>query len=139
MNNYFRCPEEVEIKRLQTSHSNLVSSLWPKKFDNFNEYIESIIHQNHCFGVFSYLNGELVSWALQLEMGNIGIVQTLEQHQKKGYASLAVKRLAQEIAEEDEDPTVFLEISNEQNQFFFEKLGFSNVGLCNNIKLAHRP
>lgn len=121
--------------QLEPDHIALVTSLWPRKFPNFNEYLISIIEQNDCFGVY-LPSGALVSWILQMEMGNIGIVQTVEVHRKKGYGSLLVKRLAREIAEEDEDPTVFIETTDQPNQVFFEKLGFGNVGLCNNIALV---
>lgn len=70
-----------------------------------------------------------------MALGHIGIVQTLEEYQKKGFASLVAKKVAKSIAGDEENPIAFVPIGDEPSQLFFEKLGFQNVGTENTIEL----
>lgn len=85
--------------------------------------------------MFKMSNDELVSWAVRMALGNIGIVQTIEEYQKKGFASLVIKKMSKVIAAEDEHPVAFVPFGDEAAQLLFEKLGFQNEGLANTIEL----
>ncbi|KAJ8973548.1 hypothetical protein NQ317_018393 [Molorchus minor] len=129
------CPEEVEIRTLCMSHAALINSLWPLKFPHSDEFLASLIEMNGGYGLFMKSTNELVSWALKTGIGQIGVVQTVESYQKKGFASVVTRILARKIAEEDEDPTATIAVSNVTSQNMFKKLGFTNRGLCNYITL----
>lgn len=70
-----------------------------------------------------------------MALGHIGIVQTLEEFQKRGFATLVMKKMAKTIAAEDENPIAFVPIGHEPSQCFFEKLGFENLGTENTIEV----
>lgn len=78
---------------------------------------------------------KLVSWSLRTALGDIGIVYTMEEYRKRGFASLVVKRTAKTIAFADENPIAFVPTGDEPSQLFFEKLGFQNMGTENTIEL----
>ncbi|KAJ8931000.1 hypothetical protein NQ314_016143 [Rhamnusium bicolor] len=129
------CPEEVEIRKLDTSHSNTVNLPWPQKFPNSEEYVSSLIETNEGYGLFLKSTDELVSWVVKTGLGQLGIVQTEKDHTKKGYACIVTKLLSKKIAEEDENPTGTIAVTNIASQNMFRKLGFEKKGMCNYITL----
>lgn len=131
----FRCPEGYELRQLEECHTDQIDSLWTKKFQDSRTYLALFINLSGGWGLFKKSNDQLVSWALRMALGHIGIVQTLEEHQKKGFASLVIKKLSKTIASDDENPIAFVPIGHETSQLFFEKLGFQNLGTENTIEL----
>ncbi|KAG5894606.1 hypothetical protein JTB14_026137 [Gonioctena quinquepunctata] len=129
-------PPEVKLAKLEVSHSNLVSSHWPHRFPRCEEYIAAFIENNGGFGLFLKSTNELIAWVLKTGVGKIGVLETVEAHRKKGYASILTKTLSKEIALEGENPTTNVLDTNIASMKLMEKLGFRNVGLCYYITLA---
>lgn len=129
------CPEGYELRKLEERHADQIDSLWTKKFQDSKTYLSLFISLSGGWGLYKKSNDQLVSWALRMALGHIGIVQTLEEYQKRGFASLVTKKIAKTIASEDENPIAFVPIGHEPSQLFFEKLGFQNLGTENTIEL----
>lgn len=132
---YCRCPEGYELRKLEEHHADQIDSFWTKKFQDSRTYLALFISLSGGWGLFKTSNDQLVSWSVRMALGYIGIVQTLEEYQKKGFASLVVMKIAKIIASEDENPIAFVPIGHEPSQLFFEKLGFQNLGTENTIEL----
>lgn len=130
-----RCPDGFELRPLDESHADQIDSYWTKKFRDSRTYLALILSLTGGWGLFRISDNQLISWAVRMPLGDIGIIQTLEQYQKKGFASLVIKRIAKSIATEDESAIAFVPTGDEPSQLFFEKLGFHNVGTENTIEL----
>ncbi|XP_023017117.2 uncharacterized protein [Leptinotarsa decemlineata] len=123
-------PPGMKSAKLESHHSKLVSSSWTHSFPGSQEYVEAFIDNNGGIGLFVESTNELVAWALKTGVGKIGLLQTAPNHRKKGYASIITKLLSKQIAEEGENPTTNVLISNTASIKLMEKLGMQNVGTC---------
>lgn len=132
----FSCPEEVVLRKLTPAHSKTVDDHWPNKFPHSQEFLSSLIELVGGWGLFLKSNNELVSWALLTGLGQLGMIQTVENYQKKGYACIITKVLSKKIAERGEDPAGTVAEDNTASQNMFKKLGFENKGQCNYINLG---
>lgn len=132
---FFRCPEEIYIRKLVEKDAELVNELWPHKYENSVEYIKMFISMNGGYGAFTK-NNELVSWVLKNHMGTLGILQTVQEHRRKGYGTLVTMALSKEIAEEGHVPLGTVLVNNRVSQMMFSKLGFRSIDeatfVCNN-------
>ena len=88
----------------------------------------TFVDLNGGYGAFLKSDGMLVSWVLKNFLGQLGILQTLEDHQGKGYAKLMVKALAKEIATDGHNPFGTVIVGNTTSENLFEKLGFEMLG-----------
>ncbi|XP_018569129.1 uncharacterized protein LOC108909304 isoform X1 [Anoplophora glabripennis] len=129
------CPEEVVLRKLTPAHSTTVDKHWPHNFAHSQEFLSSLIELVGGWGLFLKSNNELVTWGLLTGLGQLGMIQTVESYQKRGYASVITKVLSKKIAERDEDPVGTVAVKNVASQNMFEKLGFENKGQCNYVNL----
>jgi len=79
-------------------------------------------------GVFLKENDQLVSWMVFHMPWGMGKLHTLEEHRKKGYASLVTKYLSKRMAQSGYIPYVNIEVGNDTSCAFFESVGFKNCG-----------
>lgn len=122
----YTVPNDVELKRLNASDYIMINETWPYKYSGSESFIKSLIKLNGGFGV--YQNGDLVSWIIQIECFGIGLLQTLEQHQGKGYARLLTRALTQHISKKyDEDVILFASHSRPKTVELYLRYGFQHV------------
>lgn len=79
------------------------------------------------YGVFLKEDDTLASWVFKNQMGTLGILQTVEEHKRKGYASLILKVMSKEIGEDGHDPLGTVLVKNRASQVMFMKLGFKEL------------
>ncbi|XP_033229597.1 uncharacterized protein LOC117181135 [Belonocnema kinseyi] len=128
-----RVPEGCCLDRVDESHVPLIHSLWPLRDKEHPEtttkIIMTIVRLNGGCGLFSRENNELLSWALQSELGALSIVQTIEKCKRKGYAKVVVNAFAKELAENGVDSFLYIIRENLVSETMFKSL---------NWKLNHR-
>ncbi len=71
------------------------------------------------------IGGEPVAWALIHHDGSIGMVYTLQEHRRKGYAKAVVSVLAEKRLLAGRTPYCFIVEGNETSERLFEELGFA--------------
>lgn len=119
-------PLEVELKRLNISDYKLMNDMWPYKYPGSEKFIKSLIKLNGGLGV--YQDGKLVSWILQVESFGIGLLQTLEEHQGKGYARLLTRAMTRKISEDhDEDVILFASYGKPKTVDLYIRYGYKHV------------
>ncbi|KAK9305912.1 hypothetical protein QLX08_003270 [Tetragonisca angustula] len=106
-------PDECYIKPLDKLNVPLIHSLWPHKSVKNPElslkYIATLIELNGGIGLYLKENDSLVSWGIQNDWQGLGMVQTLEEHKRKG---------------------------NTPSEKMFKALGWKAVASCEFIKLT---
>lgn len=119
-------PEDVECKDLNDNDFQLMNNAWPYKYPGSECFIKSLIILNGGLGV--YINEKLVSWILQIECFGLGLLQTLEDHQGKGYARLLTRAMTRQISENyDEDIILFASHGKPKTVDLYTRYEFQHV------------
>lgn len=122
----FSVPGDVVMKHLSVDDSRLINDAWPYRYPGSEKFIKSIIKLNCSLGI--YKNGNLVSWILQVECFGLGLLQTLDDHQGKGYARLLTRAMARKISEEfDEDVILFASYSKPKTVELYIRYGYKHI------------
>lgn len=102
---------------------------WPEchKFSGSENFIKALIEKNPSLGVFSKSNNELRAWVLVNEFDALACLQTIDEHKKKGYASLLVKEMAKQRANSGIDTVAAILLENLESIHMFKKIGFFKV------------
>jgi len=116
------------VKSLEKSHASTVYNYWPYKPIATEEDVMDQIDNFPSAGVFLKENDQLVSWMVFQMPWGMGKLYTLEEHRKKGYASLVTKYLSKRMAQSGYIPYVNIERGNNVSCAFFESVGFINCG-----------
>ncbi|XP_074042902.1 uncharacterized protein [Leptinotarsa decemlineata] len=130
-----KCPNHLEIRRLEISQADFMNSIWPHRSPGSEKYVTSLIETCGGYGLFIKSTNELVSWILKKKLGEIGLLQTVDHHKRKGFGSIILKKMSKEVAEDGENPTGIVSVSNEASIKLLEKEHFENLGWCYYIKV----
>ncbi|XP_001607620.2 glycine N-acyltransferase-like protein 3 [Nasonia vitripennis] len=127
-----KIPEECEIKHLNLSDIRLIHSIWPhrdlERPETSEKYLENFIRLNRGVGLFLKKNGRLVSWVLYGELGHLGMLQTVDEHKRKGYGKIVTQVLSKELADEEGlDSVLFVVDKNVASEKLFESLNYKRV------------
>ncbi|XP_058788898.1 uncharacterized protein LOC131662917 [Phymastichus coffea] len=127
-----KVPEECELKRIDETFVPLIHSLWPHRDTRHPEktlgFLTEIARLNGGYGLFSKQDHSLLAWIFQCSIGGLGILQTLDEHKRKGYGKCVAQAQAKYLAEtEGLDVTLFVIQSNLPSQSLFESMGFKRV------------
>ncbi|XP_058805572.1 uncharacterized protein LOC131672396 [Phymastichus coffea] len=125
-------PEECELRHLNESHIPLIHSLWPHRSEDepekSTEFLASMVRLNRGIGLFLKKGGVLVSWIIHFDWGGLGMLETIEEHKRKGYGKLVVKAMIKELAEEENlDSFAFVVNKNVPSEKLFESLGYKRL------------
>lgn len=120
--------KEVYVKSLERNHAPIVYKYWPYKPIATVENVMDQIANFPSAGVFLKENDQLVSWMVFQMPWGMGKLHTLEEHRKKGYASLVTKYMSKRMAQSGYIPYVNIEPGNNASVAFFESVGFTNCG-----------
>jgi len=118
------CPPEVYVAPLKPNQASTINSIWPHKFPGSEDYVRNLIKVNGGFGLYLKTNDKLVAWVLKNFLGTMVVLQTLEEYKRRGYASLVVRAMSRDIAEEGHNPLGTVVTTNSPSQGMFAKLGF---------------
>lgn len=89
--------------------------------------LRSYISAKKGLGLFLKKDNTLVSWIFSTEWGGLGMLQTHEEHRRKGYGKIVTQAMMKKLAEENHDPILFILESNKTSQMMFESLGFTQL------------
>ena len=120
--------KDVYVKSLEKHHASTVYKYWPYKIFATVEDVMDQIHNFPSAGVFLKENDQLVSWMVYRAPWGMGKLHTLQEHRKKGYASLVTKYMSKRMAQSGYIPSVIIEKGNNASCAFFEYLGFKCFG-----------
>lgn len=119
---------------MDPSEASLVDSLYKAhrhRYPGGHKFISTLIELYGGFGLFSKENHDLLAFVMRTSLGQIGFLQTVEGHNRKGYAEFLVKVISREIAEEGFVPTGTISHDNSASLSLFRKLGFHQLeGVC---------
>lgn len=119
-------PDDVELKMLDVDDYELINDLWPYKYPGSECFIKSLIELNGGLGI--YKNQKLVSWILQVESFGLGLLQTMDEHQGKGYARLLTRALTRKISEEyGEDIILFASYSKPKTVDLYIRYDYKHI------------
>ncbi len=115
------------MKSLERHHASTVYKNWPYKIFATEEDVMDHIDNFPSAGVFLKENDQLVSWMV-CHVPRMGKLYTVEEHRKRGYASLVTRYLCKRMAQSGYIPSVSVVIGNDASSAFFESIGFNNCG-----------
>lgn len=119
-------PKEVEMRLLSVDDARVINDVWPYKYDGSECFVRSLIKLNGGLGIYD--DGKLVSWVLQVESFGIGMLQTVEEHQGKGYARILTRAMSKKISVDDgEDVVLFASYSKPKTVDLHIRYGFRHV------------
>ncbi|XP_078037460.1 glycine N-acyltransferase-like protein 3 [Augochlora pura] len=126
-----RVPEECYLKTLDKSNVHLIHSEWPHKSLDYPEestkYLATMIELNCGVGLYLKEDNSLVSWILHNDWHGLGMVQTLAQHTRKGYAKTVSSALAKNLGLQDISVTLFIVEGNLTSETMFTNLGWRRI------------
>ncbi|KZS02954.1 Uncharacterized protein APZ42_034405 [Daphnia magna] len=117
----------VYVKSLEPCHAKIVYDHWPYNASTRVEYIGKEIELLPSAGVFLKENDELVSWMMCHPPNGMSRLHTLEEHRRRGYASLVTQYLTKRVAQSGVVPFVNIVIGNTASCKFFESMGFKHL------------
>ncbi len=131
-------PSDVELKALNVAEYAMMNETWPYKYPGSEIFIRSLIALNGGLGV--YVNGELISWILHIECFGIGLLQTVEEYQGKGYARLLTRAMTQLISKKyNEDVILFASHGKPKTVELYHRYGFQEVSFTHWFYLERNP
>ncbi|KAI5108517.1 hypothetical protein C0J45_2111, partial [Silurus meridionalis] len=117
----------VQVSPLKESHIALVCSTWKFNMGNLTEpMIRNMVLNFPSYCVLD-AEGRPVSWILTYESCAMGMLYTLPEHRRKGYAKVLVNVLAKKLHSEGYPVYCFIEEENQASYKLFTSLGFSEV------------
>ncbi|XP_057372908.1 uncharacterized protein LOC130693732 [Daphnia carinata] len=127
----------VYVKSLEPCHAQLVYDHWGYNAHTRVEYIRQEIELLPSAGVFLKENDELVSWMTCHPPNGMSRLHTLEEHRRRGYASLVTQYLSKRVAQSAVVPCVNIVLGNTASFKFFDSMGFKHLRSINiNYSLA---
>jgi GNAT superfamily N-acetyltransferase len=112
--------EGVEIESLHPEDAKLISVYWPYGQDESYPLSRIQASPSMCIR----LDGTPVAWALVHYDGSIGMVHTVDEHRRKGYARAVVSALVEERLRAGRASFCFIVEGNTASERLFEGLGF---------------
>ncbi|KAF4089980.1 hypothetical protein AMELA_G00044400 [Ameiurus melas] len=115
----------VQVSSLNESHVALVNSIWKFGMGEFSErYIRDMIMNFPSCCVLDS-EGRPVSWILTYASCAMGMLYTMPEHRRKGYAKALVSIMAKKLHSEGYPVYCFIEEENQLSYRFFTSLGFT--------------
>lgn len=119
-------PKNVELRNIRLEDGTNMNELWPYKYPGSEKFIKSLIALNG--GLAIYQNEEIISWVLHIECFGVGLLQTLEEHQGKGYARILSKAIAKKISEDyDEEVILFASYGRPKTVDLYFRYGYKHI------------
>ncbi|XP_016373851.1 glycine N-acyltransferase-like protein 3 isoform X1 [Sinocyclocheilus rhinocerous] len=112
---------------LSAAHAHLVNSTWKYGGDHnsYNSVLNYISH-NPSLCVIEEGGTEPISWLLVYQHAALGLLYTLPQHRRKGYAKALVSMMAKNLLERGHPVYCFVEEENDSSYKLFTSLLFQS-------------
>ncbi|KAF6201899.1 hypothetical protein GE061_004295 [Apolygus lucorum] len=123
-------PAGTYLGNLTKCHAQKINDVWPHRFEGSVHLVECFLQFNFGIGLFDSQNDELMSWALAVYHGGVGMLKTQEHHLRKGYGSVVLKAITKRIAERGENPHMNVDINNIPSQTLAKKLNYQVAFRC---------
>lgn len=120
-------PEGFHIKKLESQHAEIVNKYWAYARAGSEEFVRDTIILNEGVGLFTDKNDALVAWNTVQHFRGLGMLYTLEEYRKKGYASLVTRALSKILSDKNIDPYACILTTNQPSLTTFAKLGFERI------------
>ncbi|KAM9476919.1 glycine N-acyltransferase-like protein 3 isoform 2-T2 [Clarias gariepinus] len=115
----------LQVSSLNESHVDLVNRTWKYGMGEFSgRLIRNMIVNFPSFCVLD-AEGRPVSWILTYASGGMGMLYTLLEHRRKGYAKALVTIMAKKLHSEGYPVYCLIEEDNETSYRLFTSLGFT--------------
>jgi predicted GNAT family acetyltransferase len=114
------------------SYLGIVCDNWRHYDPEYRPVVRKMLELNPSTGVFvRNERGEevLASMVLQSEHGGVGLLQTVPEHQRKGYASIALAFQTRAIGKKGIMPHAHILLWNEGSNLLFQKHGYKVYGV----------
>uniref|UniRef100_A0A667YHF9 Glycine N-acyltransferase-like protein n=1 Tax=Myripristis murdjan TaxID=586833 RepID=A0A667YHF9_9TELE len=118
--------ENCLISSLNDSHVELVNSTWKFGGDEVGYWTIKNLISNFPSCCITDDQGQPVSWILVYNYCAMGILYTLPEHRRKGYAKIVISTLARKLHAEGYPVYCFIEEDNEVSYRLFKKMGFTD-------------
>ncbi|XP_051769056.1 glycine N-acyltransferase-like protein 3 [Ctenopharyngodon idella] len=117
----------LRFSPLSEAQAHLVNSTWKYGGDSnsYNSVLNYISH-NPSLCVIEEGATEPVSWLLVYQHAALGLLYTLPQHRRKGYAKLLVSIMGKSLLERGHPVYCFVEEENDTSYKLFTSLGFQH-------------
>ncbi|XP_016331839.1 glycine N-acyltransferase-like protein 3, partial [Sinocyclocheilus anshuiensis] len=118
----------LRLALLSPAHAHLVNSTWKYGGDH-NSYnsVQNYITHNPSLCVIEEGGTEPVSWLLVYQHAALGLLYTLPQHRREGYAKLLVSVMAENLLDRGHPVYCFVEKENDSFYKLFTSLGLSSI------------
>lgn len=115
---------ESRISSLNLSHVDLVNKSW--KFGGGKKGQRNVEHliSNFPTCCITDSQGQPVSWILVYDYCAMGLLHTLPEHRRKGYARVLVSAMAKKLHTQGYPVYCFIEEGNELSHKLFKSMGF---------------
>ncbi|XP_048392048.1 glycine N-acyltransferase-like protein 3 [Stegostoma tigrinum] len=127
------------ISPLDMSHAEIVNRNW--KFgtdDNGLKFVKNIIANFPSYCILDETDNP-VSWLLTYPYGAMGLLYTLPEHRRKGYAKLLVTKMVKFLQNLGYPIYCFVEDENSRSYQLFQKLGFNEAPEIHAIRAWCQP
>lgn len=111
------------VRKLEVTDAVKMNEHYTYQSEDSLQYIEDVINRSIGFGI--EVEGDLVSWIVQHLDGSLGIMYTLEEHRRKGYADILTAHLLKAVMENDDIPYIHIRTDNMTSMLLAEKNGFT--------------
>lgn len=118
------CPVDLYVDFLDIAHAEVINDSWPHKFEGSLDYIRTTIQLNFGLGLFRKVDKQVVSFGLFAHYGGIGMLYTLEEFRRKGYAAIVILAISKELVARGLNPHAYVLHVNKPSAALFRKLGF---------------
>jgi hypothetical protein len=117
----FTCSESA-LGNIKITDIDIVDEYYTYKGEGSREYLKINI-ENNPSSVLRNESGSPLSWAMMKEDGSMGVMYTLKEHRKKGYAVTVSKDLIKKIIDFGFQPYVHIVVENTASRKLAESLG----------------
>ncbi len=107
---------------LRAQDAELVNTTWKYGDADTLPFVKHLIETKITVGLFH--EQKLVSWGLCQEYDAIGMMYTLEEHRRKGYARQVVLKMMELLLEKNIQPFGYITQENEASRNMFKRIGF---------------
>jgi len=119
---------------LDVSHLDTVCKYWPHYSPDYRPVVESMILLNPSCGVFVQKpdGGEdLAAMILQSEYGGLGLLQTVPEYRRRGFALLALRHQTRTLGQAGVNVHCHVIVNNFRSLELFKKSGLKMADITN--------
>ena len=133
-----RVPSDVYLSSLERRHAQLIFDNWSHSISSCISEVKDEIKKMPSVGLFLKSNDQLVCWMVSNPPFGMGLLFTLEDYRRRGYAKLVTHCMAKRMAQSGFLPYVTIVQGNSSSFAFFRSLGFRPL-ICSIYGLLRSP